>query len=189
MRVSRLALVVIVGAVAVALAALAGLGHASAGAGVAAPAEYQYTGPPNDLVTGSGAVIDATTGLRDQWRVSAHSGPLGEGPDGSVTYISPFFVGRVAKGRVTCMIVTGNRAQVGGVFDELVADDNLTDFHWFELVIDDNGEPGSGAPDAITPFVFRLATHPPDFDPCSVFLPPLFPLDSGNFTVKDATAP
>jgi hypothetical protein len=176
------------GMIVTAAALLVLFGYASAGGAAVAPAEYQYQGPPEDVVTGSGTVVDLAANLREQFIVSAHSGPLGEDPRGQVVLHSPLIDGGTAKGEVTCMIVTGNRAQVGGVFESPVLYDGQL-FHWFEWIIDDNGPPGQGLPDAISPFIFLSATHPPDFNPCTVFLAPAFPLDEGNFTVKDSSGP
>jgi hypothetical protein len=171
--------------IAAAVALLAIFGLASAGGATAAPAQYQYQGSPQDIVTGSGTVLDEVANIREQFVVSAHSGPRGEDPEGLAILHSPLIQSGTAKGRVTCMVVTGKRAQVGGVFDEPVVFDNQV-FHWFEWIIDDNGSPGQGVPDVISPFIFLAATHPPDFNPCSVFLAPLLPLDEGNFVVKDS---
>jgi hypothetical protein len=181
MQARKLADGAFIGAIAVAL--FAALGHAAAGGASSSAAQYQYQGPPQDIVTGSGTVVDPEGGIREQFTVSAHSGEQGDDPSGYVILRSPF-LNTPAKGRVTCMSVHGNRADVGGVFDDPVVYDNLA-IHWFHWIIDDNGPPGTGAPDLITPFIFRSDTHPPDFDPCSIFLAPIFPLDQGNFEVKD----
>jgi hypothetical protein len=175
--------------VAAAVAVLGMFGYASAGGANAAPAQYQYQGP-GDLVAGSGRVTspdfpnpgDTVTEL---FIVSAHSGPAGEDPDGQITFHSPLLEGAQAKADVTCMIVTGNHAQVGGMFPEPVVYDNRR-FRWFELIVDDNGSPGQGT-DTMNSFIFIDRPRPPGFSPCNFVAPTDFQVEQGNFEVKDAT--
>ena len=146
---------------------------------------------PQDLVTGSSIVVTPDffgpgEDLTEQFIVSAHSGPGGEDPHGMVILRSPLFAEGEVKADVSCMIVSGNHAQVGGRFDKPVVFDGQI-FRWFEFIIDDNGPAGQGS-DMISPIIFRVDLHPPDFDPCSFVLPALLPIQQGNYTVKDATA-
>jgi hypothetical protein len=184
--------VLLVGALAAgvitAVALLGSLGYASAGGANAAPAQYEYQGPPQDIVTGSGKVTspdfpnpgESTT---EQFIVSAHSGPAGEDPDGQITFDSPLLATNQAKADVTCMIVTGNHAQVGGTFREQVEYLGLK-FRWFELIVDDNGPPGEAA-DTMNAVIYIDRPRPPDFSPCNLTFPTDFPVEEGNFTVTD----
>jgi hypothetical protein len=83
-----------------------------------------------DSVTGSYATILPTTG----WTLDAHSGPSGEAPSGTISFLS------VATGLtritlpVTCLVVSGNQATVVGS-DILAPGQVLTVTVWVE----DNG--------------------------------------------------
>jgi hypothetical protein len=121
----------------------------------------------------------------EQFTVGAQSGPLGENPQGAVVTTSPLLETGPAHGTVTCVRVFGNIAQVGGVLDKPVVYNGDTGFRWFEWIIADNGPPDGVVPDSFISLFFFERTHPPDFDPCSVFVAPLFPVESGNFVVND----
>src|SRR6266699_5422113 len=87
-----------------------------AGAAVFAPVTVAAE-PPQDFVTGSGWVSYTdfpTPGQTtvEQNIVSAHAGPLGEDPRGTLVLHSQFG-DQIAT--VTCLHVTGDRAVVGGV--------------------------------------------------------------------------
>lgn len=176
------------GMIVTAAALLALFGYASAGGAAAAPSEYQYQGPEQDLVTGSGKItgpdITGPGDVTEQFIVSARSGPAGEDPDGQITFHSPLLTATSdAKADVTCMIVNGNHAQVGGMFREPVGYAGFT-LRWIEVIIEDNGPPGQ-ATDTMNAFVFLDRPRPPGFSPCNFIAPTDFPVDQGNYTVKD----
>jgi hypothetical protein len=166
-----------IGAVVVAVAVVAALGHASTGGAAAAAAQYQYQGPPQDLVAGSGKAT--SEGITEQFIVSARSGPSGEDPDGQITFLSPSLKVPQVKADVTCMIVAGSHAQVGGVFREPVGYGDFT-LKWIEVIIDDNG-----SSDTMNAFVFLDRPRPPGFSPCNFLAPTDFAVDPGNYTVSD----
>jgi hypothetical protein len=177
------------GLIATGVALLAVFGFASAGGAAAAPAQYQYQGPPQDLVTGSGKITsndfpnpgDVVT---EQFIVGAQSGPAGEDPDGQITLHSPLLTTTTdAKADVTCMIVSGNHAQVGGMFREPVGYAGFT-LRWIEVIIDDGGPPGQGT-DTMNAFVFIDRPRPPGFSPCNFIAPTDFEVAEGNYTVTD----
>jgi hypothetical protein len=152
------------------------------------PAQYQYQGPPQDTVTGSGKVTSPDFPnpgdlLTEQFIVSARSGPAGEDPDGLITLRSPLLDVPEATADVTCMIVAGSHAQVGGMFREPVGYDGFT-LRWIEVIVDDNGSPGQAA-DTMNSFVFIDRPRPPGFSPCNFLAPTDFPVEQGNYTVTD----
>jgi hypothetical protein len=182
MQARRFGVAAVTAAIAVIVAVFAALGHASAGGATSAAAQYQYQGPPQDGVTGSGKVT--SDGVTEQFIVSAHSGPSGEDPDGQITFSSPLLAVPEAKADVICMIASGNHVQVGGLFREApVAYGDFT-LRWIEVIIDDNGSPGQGT-DTMNSFVFLDRPRPPGFSPCNFLAPTDFAVDPGNYTVTD----
>jgi len=181
----RLLLVGALAAAAVAAVVVLGvLGYASGGGTAAAAA--QYGGPPQDIVTGSGKITGPGPNgenVTEQFIVGAHSGPNGEDPDGQITFHSPLLESNQAMADVTCMVVSGNHAQVGGMFPETIT---YTGFRlkWIEVIIDDNGSPGQ-ATDTMNAFVFLDRPRPPGFSPCNFTAPTDFQVEEGNFTVTD----
>jgi hypothetical protein len=175
--------------VAVVIAVLASLGYAAAGGAAAASAQYQYQEPSQDFVAGSGKISfqnfpnPGDTAV-EQYIVSAHSGPAGEDPDGQITFHSPFLASSQAKADVTCMVVSGNHAVVGGIYEEPVSYLGVM-IRWIVLVIDDNGSPGQ-ATDRMNSVVFIDRPRPPGFSPCNFDLPTDYAVEQGNFTVKDS---
>jgi len=108
----------------------------------------------------------------------ARSGPAGEDPSGSVNW---FDRGFEARGPVTCLAVTGNRATIGfenqGTFIE--------GFTGGLLLVEDNGMPGAGR-DNVT---LELVPDPPSTcPPNDVVYAALDTITSGELTVHDATA-
>jgi hypothetical protein len=181
---------VLAAGVVVAVAVLGTLGYASADGANAAPAQYQYQGPQQDAVEGSGKirVQDFPTPgevLVEQYIVSAHSGPAGEDPDGQITFHSPLVEDGHAKADVTCMNVVGNHAQVGGMFRESITYFGFK-IRWIEVIVDDNGSPGP-AGDNMTAVVFFDRPRPPGFSPCNFVFPTEFQVEQGNFDVRDGT--
>ena len=142
--------------------------------------------PPQDFVTGSGWIsyFDFPTAGEttvEQNAVSAHAGPLGEDPHGTLLLHSPFGDQRAT---VTCLHVTGSKAVVGGEITSGGTYLGLPVTH-LELTIEDNGS-GRGAPDTAVGFIF--VNRPPGFDPCTPVLgfPPIYDVVRGNFVVNDA---
>jgi hypothetical protein len=172
------------------IAVLASLGYASAGGAAPAAAQYQYQGPGQDMVTGSGKITfqdfpSPGEVVTEQYIVSAHSGPAGEDPHGQITFHSPFLESSQAKADVTCMVVHGNHAVVGATFEEPISYVGLM-IRSILLVVDDNGSPGQ-ATDRMNSVVFIDRPRPPGFSPCNFDLPTDYPVEQGNFVVKDDT--
>jgi hypothetical protein len=129
---------------------------------VAAPAAS--ADPPNDQVTGHASA---------PWDISvgAHSGPLGENPQGHLRIVLED--GTVWSGEVSCMTVLGNRAAVG--INAANAPGGGA-----AVVIEDNE--GTGLPDRDNITYGAPAT--PAF--CDLIFPiTVFPFD-GDFRVRDA---
>ena len=110
--------------------------------------------------------------------VAATSGPSGENPRGLITFISPLLERKVALASVTCLVVSGNRALVGGRFARLVTYLGQ-DFRWFELIVQDNGQ----APDTIGAAIYE-DNRPPGFTPCQD-QPSNFAINAGDYRVVD----
>jgi hypothetical protein len=150
---------------------------------------------PQDSVVGSGKLTFADVpepGLSttEQQIVSAHSGPSGEDPSGVLKFHSPFLESNKAQAEVTCLVVSGDTAIVGGRFPEPVIYFGLAWRHLL-FVIRDNG-PRAAGPDQATGFV--IDERPPGFSPCNAVPPPaLFPVEAlflgeqGDYTVTDAS--
>jgi hypothetical protein len=124
------------------------------------------TAGAQDRVTGSGSV-SIPVGAR----VAAHSGPLGEGPAGTMTLDEPS--GRFQV-KVSCVVVSGHTAVVGGLDQSGVS-------HFF--AVQDNGRTGDLA---------NVSNGPPGVAPdqqvCAAVLSTsdfLFPV-TGDFTVLDS---
>jgi hypothetical protein len=156
-----------------------GLGEATHSAG---------ENPPQDFVTGTAWHVGLTGSPefpQPEFEVhfSAHSGPLGENPDGIIVW---FFHSTQAyyKGRVTCLSVTGNLAVIGVEITETRGESpflppNAEGMGAFWSV-EDNGEPGAGV-DGVT-------GHPLFFPPpvvCPPFLPVVQQVFRGNYVVHD----
>jgi hypothetical protein len=139
---------------------------------VAGPAQAQMIGEDSavgDVITVPfrpiGAVFDA------------RRGPAGEDPSGSVNW---FDRGLEARGPVTCLAVTGNRATIG--FENQgslgLAKGGL-------LLVEDNGTPGAGR-DNMT---LELVPDPPrTCPPNDVVYTAFDTVTSGELTVHDAAA-
>jgi hypothetical protein len=156
-----------------------------AAAALAAPAGTHTQGSPWAAVTGSGKVTFAgfpQPGMNttEQFEVSAHDGP--NGPSGTIVVHSPLYSVDPGIVDVSCIVVDGNQARVGGKFREPF-DFLGSRISHFGIIIMDNGPPGV-SPDEIHPVEFLDRTRPPEFTPCN--MPPLslFALDSGNYVVR-----
>jgi hypothetical protein len=159
---------------------------AAAAAGVASAAAGG-----NDLAVGHGT-INRFPPFVANFDFAAESGPLGEKARGFYrqTLYSPDGTLGDLRGRVTCLLVTGNTATVGGVWEE----STLSFIHagwsfWLEARDTDH----EGIPDSMT-FVFTSdipgIEFGPDFpDSCLTpfFSDPfgLIPLLTGNIVVHD----
>ena len=122
----------------------------------------------------------------EQMMISAHDGP--NGPAGSIEFRSPQSNVDVAKVDVTCIVVSGNEAWVGGTvrepFDYVSRlGDPASRITHFGIQLRDNGSPGQGVPDAVHPVVFVDRVRPPTFTPCNI-AQPLLPVSSGNLVVN-----
>jgi hypothetical protein len=127
----------------------------------------------------------------EQIVVSAKDGP--DGPRGSIVFRSPLSAVPVAIADVTCLVVIGNDAWVGGKLRDILvyggqgSFPELTIAH-FSVRIRDNGPPVNGVRDAVHPVVFLDRPRPPTFTPCEIgdFNNVLFPVSHGDFVVTAA---
>ncbi len=130
-----------------------------------APAGAGPTAESRDLVVGAATATfpdfptpgESTT---EAFLVAATSGPSGENPRGLITFVSPHLERKVALASVTCLVVSGNRALVGGRFPRLVTYLGQN-FRWFELIVEDNGQ----ATDTIGAAIYE-DDRPSGFTPC-----------------------
>jgi hypothetical protein len=157
---------------------------------LALPSGSSAKGSPYELVAGSGKVTFADfpsvgVSTTEQFSISAHDGT--HGPSGTIVVNSPLYSINPSVVDVTCIVVDGNEARVGGKFREPFMFLGSQISH-FGIVIRDNGSPGNGPPDEIHPVEFIDRPRPPTFSPCN--LPPqvvnnLFPLDEGNYVLAE----
>lgn len=146
------------------------------GALALAPAVAAAQGP-QDFVTGGGHHSSPDT----QFTISAHSGPAGQDPKGTLSFKTE---GQARiRAEVTCLIVSGNRAIATATYIDPAT--GRTQLVVMEAV--DNGEPGTApAPDLLrfsfAPFIRPVAGSPGCFLPV---LPPV-PVTQGNIVVRDA---
>ena len=149
---------------------------------MAALAPASPPGPGQDFAVGSHKVTDVS-GDFQHVRVSAHSGPSGEDPKGSVrvTFDSFLFGGAGdLKGDVVCLDVSGPQARVAA----LLREPYMNNTH-VTLVLSDNGNPGpfmGQSPDSA--FIdFTSSPLPPT---CSIAALSVIGNASGNILVRDA---
>lgn len=142
---------------------------------------------PYDSVSGAATATfpDFTT---EMFAVSAHLGK--NGPRGSIEFRSPFSAVPLATADVTCLVVSGSEARVGGTFrtpfDYTIPGVATSRILYIGILVRDNGPQGHGTPDLLHPVVFDDRLRPPAFTPCNLPQLELFPLDHGNFVVHDA---
>ena len=140
-------------------------------------------GSPNDFVVGGGQHLAFGTGPgRVAVGISAHSGPSGETPHGSLTFTNAGEGTQSFHAKVTCLIVVGNEAFATGVLTHPAAVAGQI------TVLDavDNGNPHSGTPDLIR-FSFEGAIVPaPGQEGCFLPVLPPVPVTRGNILVHDA---
>ncbi|HXJ65126.1 MAG TPA: hypothetical protein VNN79_15335, partial [Actinomycetota bacterium] len=142
-------------------------------------------GSPRDSVVGGGQHLAFGTGPGVvAVGISAHSGPSGEDPKGTLTFTNAGEGTQSLHANVTCLIVVGNEAFATGVFTHPAEIEGQT------VVLDavDNGNPSSDDPDLIR-FSFEGAIVPVAGQP-DCFLPvlPPVPVTKGNLSVHDASA-
>jgi hypothetical protein len=128
-------------------------------------------GPKRDLVVGSARFPVVAAHVR----INAKSGPSGQNPRGH------FFLrqgGFQFRGSVTCVLVVGNRASVGGRVTRSSGAGGPSVGSGFIQVIEDNGEPGRNDR-SHTLFV----ASPPMVCPAPTM--PFFVVARGNYVVHD----
>jgi hypothetical protein len=141
-------------------------------------------GGPHDFVVGGGQHLAFGTGPGVvAFGVSAHSGPSGEDPKGSLTFTNTGEGTQSFHAKVTCLIVAGNEAFATGVLTHPDSVEGQT----VVLHAVDNGNPDSATPDLIR-FSFEPFIVPEPGQP-DCFLPVLapVPVTKGNMVVHDAT--
>lgn len=153
---------------------------AALGAGVAGA-----TGLQRDVVIGAFRVTFPNYPAPGQstsevFAVAASSGPNGQDPKGLLTFASPLLADRIVFANVTCMVVNGKNARVGGMFRKPVTYAGLA-FRWFELLVDDKDP----AADTMSAVAYVDAPQPPGFTPCAQSPPTVFSFDVGNVKVID----
>ena len=115
--------------------------------GVAAATHTPASSGPHDKAVGA-LKVTTHSGSFKHVRVSAHSGPAGENPNGQihVTFQGVFAPAGDVKGRVVCLQVSGNVARVAALLDQpFEGATHVT------LIITDLGEPQQGqSPDLVT---------------------------------------
>ena len=143
----------------------------------------QGEGPSKDLVAGTGKIDQFGTFVH----VNAQASPNGTGANGSFFVRQTFFrLPLDFSGKVTCLIVNGNQAIIGGEVTKNSPVEpggvlpNPAPGSGVLIDVRDNGD--AGTPDTMN-FTFRPA--PP------TVCPPLsshqFTIDQGNFVVHDAS--
>jgi hypothetical protein len=149
-------------------------------------AEIAPTASPaadHQFVAGSQKVTQAT-GNFQHVRVSAHSGPAGVDPKGSVrvTFDSPAFPGTTGdvKGDVVCLDVNVNQARVAALLRQ-----PHQGFTHVTLIIFDNGNPGPTMGQSPDVAFIGFTSSPPAT--CANFGTTLIGDASGNLVVKDDT--
>lgn len=152
-------------------------------------------GTPYDSVSGAVKVTfpnfppgQSTT---EQLVVTAQDGP--EGVHGSIEFRSPLDQVGVRKADVTCIRLVGNEALVGGTFRDPFIYGGQPGFPASRLLyivvqLRDNGSPGQGAPDEVHPVVFDDRPRQPNFSPCNIPPQVWYPVDQGNFVVREAAS-
>ena len=112
--------------------------------GLALATRAQTTTGPNaqlatqDRVYGGGTYQPANV---RNFAIDAHA--IGGAAYGNLEYATPL---TLREQQVTCLSVSGNKATVGGIFT--ASTDPTFNGWWFEWVVQDNGTPLSGTPDA-----------------------------------------
>ena len=155
------------------------LGTAAAGLLAVAVATPASAAPPQDAVTGGGKHLGGT--LTEG--VSAH----GTGTDarGNVT-ITAQGEGLFGHGKVTCLLVTGNRAIITWVSSS-TREGGTTEGQIVVTEIVDNGNPNDGAPPDLIRNSFAGAIfEDPDNPGCFLPVLPPVPVEQGNYRVHDA---
>jgi hypothetical protein len=130
-------------------------------------------GPKRDLVVGSARFPVVAAHVR----INAKSGPSGQNPRGHFFLRQGSFQFR---GSVTCVLVVGNRASVGGRVTRSSGAGAPPVGSGFVELIEDNGEPGRNDRSQ-TLFVASPPTT------CPAPTTPFFVVARGNYVVHDGT--
>jgi hypothetical protein len=117
---------------------------------------------------------------------SAHNGP--NGPSGHIRFHgggpAPEF--NDSSSHVTCLLVDGNRAVIGGVMDRAAIEERVG---WTVMfAVEDNGNPSGAIPDRLSVSLVDPAEvlDPEDCTAGTALYTTLVPITSGNFEVDDA---
>jgi hypothetical protein len=149
-----------------------------ASAALAAPALASHArkdGSSHDRVTGAGAIAPTF-----RFTISAHSGPAGEDPFGTITVNTSAGL-RVA--RVTCLVVIGNQARASGPVVHEVLDPGVPHQNAALVIVEDLPSPMN---DLITYTTFAEDPFHVDPDTACLFpAPALDPVVRGNVEVYD----
>jgi hypothetical protein len=179
---AALVMVVVVAVAAVGIGA-AGAGTTSGNSQYGAPGD-QYA-KPFDSASGSGERSAASFAPR-KISFSATSGPTGVSGYARSLPATPGANPLLDfSGSVTCLLVQGNRAVVGGVIQkaQLATSVGAT----FMFAIEDNGNPSAGTADRLSAYFIDPTLDPQD---CTIGAAGLYPtfasITSGNFNAYDA---
>ena len=140
---------------------------------------------PNDAATGSGRV-EGLYGAVADFSLSARSGPAGEDAKGNLNFRNVDYPdGQNGTVAVTCLLVVGNEAIIGGPWKKSSSfPDPDVDFDFGILYVQDNGQPNGPVADV---GVAYGTTGPLDcgalLDFSRIFAQPLL---HGNVVVRDA---
>jgi hypothetical protein len=146
----------------------------------ASPALAEAQATDQDSAVGN-VITDVFRGVR--FVFDAHSGPSGENPSGTATFVE-LKADIFARGPVTCLTVTGNRATIG--FDNQEPGSGPLNPEAILFFVEDNGTPGVGTDKVQEQFVGVVPTVcPPN---TVVYRPEVDTVEVGDLTVHDAPA-
>ena len=142
-------------------------------------------GAGNDVARGSGV---ATSSFPEQFSFNAQSNFNGSGASGNVTFTDTDFDPNLTiRGRVTCLQVIGDTAQMSGDITDISGSGAqfFTTARSFILRAVDSGKFASAA-DQVG-YVISSALPPPP-PTCIVFAPFISPIFSGEIVIKDSNS-
>ena len=147
---------------------------------LAAPA---VAGAQNDVAKGNGT---ASFSSFSQFSFNAQSNFNGTGASGNATFTNPNAdPNQVIKGRVTCLSVIGNQANISGEVIDVQGFTFPTTIQSFTITALDSGKFGT-TPDAVS-YTFSSAPPPPP-PTCTAFTFTPIPIFDGEITIKDANS-